>query len=101
MVAPLPSLEPELIPLVTTIVEEIKDRWIEIRRRPDWTPVTIIELLSPINKSGRDFTDYLYKRVSLIARTIHLIELDLLIAGTLPADGTSSPRDLPCAGVAG
>jgi hypothetical protein len=75
------TLEPELIPLVTTIVEELKERWIEIRRRPDWTPVTIIELLSPTNKSGQGHTDYLYKRVSLIARTIHLLELDLLIAG--------------------
>jgi hypothetical protein len=77
----VPTLEPELIPLVTTIVEEVKDRWIEIRRRPDWTPVTIIELRSPPNKSGQGHSDYLYKRVSLIARTIHLLELDLLIAG--------------------
>jgi Protein of unknown function (DUF4058) len=79
--AAVPTLEPELIPLVTTIVEEVKERWIEIRRRPDWAPVTIIELLSPTNKSGQGHTDYLYKRVSLIARTIHLLELDLLIAG--------------------
>jgi hypothetical protein len=77
----VPTLAPELIPLVTTIVEEVKDRWIEIRRRPDGTPVTIIELLSPTNKSGQGHSDYLYKRVSLIARTIHLLELDLLIAG--------------------
>jgi hypothetical protein len=62
-------------------VEEVKERWIEIRRRPDWAPVTIIELLSPTNKSGQGHTDYLYKRVSLITRTIHLLELDLLIAG--------------------
>jgi Protein of unknown function (DUF4058) len=44
-------------------------------------PVTIIELLSPTNKSGQGHTDYLYKRVSLIARTIYLLELDSLIAG--------------------
>jgi hypothetical protein len=77
----VPTLEPELIPLVTTVVEDVKERWIEIRRRPDWAPVTIIELLSPTNKSGQGHTDYLYKRVSLIARPIHLVELDLLIAG--------------------
>ena len=57
------------------------ESWIEIRRRPDWTPVTIIELLSPTNKSGQGHSDYLYKRVSLIARSIHLLELDFLIAG--------------------
>jgi Protein of unknown function (DUF4058) len=77
----LPTLEPEFIPLVTTIVEEVSERWIEIRRRPDWKPVTIIELLSPTNKSGHGHTDYLYKRVSLIARAVHLLELDFLIAG--------------------
>ena len=75
------TLEPEVIPLVTTIIEEVKERWIEIRRRPDRTPVTIIELLSPTNKYGHGYDEYLYKRVSLIARTIHLVELDLLIGG--------------------
>ncbi len=75
------TLEPEVIPLVTTIVEEVKDRWIEIRRRPAWAPVTIIELLSPTNKYGHGYDDYLYKPVSLIARIIHLVELDLLIGG--------------------
>jgi Protein of unknown function (DUF4058) len=79
--AAVPTLEPEFIPLVTTIIEDVKERWIEIRRRPDWKPVTIIELLSPTNKSGQGHTDYLYKRVSLIARSIHLLELDFLIAG--------------------
>ena len=77
----LPTLEPEFIPLVTTIVEEVSERWIEIRRRPDWKPVTIIELLSPTSKSGHGHADYLYKRVSLIARAVHLLELDFLIAG--------------------
>jgi hypothetical protein len=66
---------------VTAIVEEVKERWIEIRRRPDWTQVTVIVLLSPTNKSGQGHTDYLYKRVTLIARAIHLLELDFLIAG--------------------
>ncbi len=78
---PIATLEPEVIPLVTTIVEDVKERWIEIRRRPDWEAVTIIELLSPANKRGYGYDDYLYKRVSLIARTIHLVELDFLIGG--------------------
>jgi hypothetical protein len=82
--AAIATLEPEVIPLVTTIVEEVKERWIEIRRRPDWTPVTIIELLSPTNKQGYGYDDYQYKRVSLIARPIHLVELDFLIGGHHP-----------------
>jgi len=75
------TLEPEVIPLVTTIIEEVKERWIEIRRRPGWAPVTIIELLSPTNQHGHGYDEYLYKRVSLIARSIHLVELDLLFGG--------------------
>jgi len=78
------SLEPEVIPLITRIVEEVKERWIEIRRRPDWTPVTIIELLSPTNKQGHGYDDYQFKRVSLIARPIHLVELDFLTGGHHP-----------------
>jgi hypothetical protein len=81
------TLEPEVIPLITTIVEEVKERWIEIRRRPDWTPVTIIELLSPTNKHGHGYNEYVYKRVSLIARVVHLVELDLLVEGRLPPMG--------------
>src|SRR5262249_35258361 len=49
--------------------------------RPDWAPVTIIELLSPTDKHGHGYDEYLYKRVSLIARSIHLVELDLLLGG--------------------
>ncbi len=79
------TLQPEIIPLVTTIIEEVKERWIEIRRKPDWTPVTVIELLSPTNKHGQGYNDYFYKRVSLIERSIHLVELDFLIEGRGPA----------------
>jgi hypothetical protein len=83
--SPVPSwvatLEPEMIPLVTTVTEESKERWIEIRRAPDWKPVTILELLSPTNKHGHGYEDYLRKRVALIACPIHLVELDLLIGG--------------------
>jgi hypothetical protein len=73
--------------LITTIIEDVKERWIEIRRRPDWAPVTIIELLSPTKKHGHGYDEYLYKRISLIARSIHLVELDLLIGGHRPPMG--------------
>ena len=78
------TLEPEVMRLITTIVEEVKERWIEIRRGPDWTPVTIIELLSPTNKQGHGYDKYQYKRVSLIDRPIHLVELDFLTGGHRP-----------------
>ena len=66
---------------MTTIVEEVKQRWIEIRRKPDWVPVAVLELLSPSNKLGHGYEEYLYKRVSMISRSIHLVEVDLLLGG--------------------
>ena len=89
-----PTLEPHSIELVTTMVEEVKDRWIEIRRKPDWVPVAILELLSPTNKPGHGYEEYLQKRVSLIARSIHLVELDLLLGGRrLPMARPLPPGD--------
>jgi hypothetical protein len=88
------TLEPQSIDLITTMVEEVKDRWIEIRRKPDWVPVAILELLSPTNKSGHGYEEYLQKRVSLIARSIHLIEVDLLLGGRrLPMARPLPPGD--------
>ncbi len=81
------TLKPRVIPMVTTIIEDVKERWIEVRRRPDWAPVTVIEVLSPTNKRGYGFDEYSYKRASLIARSIHLVELDLLIGGRRLAMG--------------
>jgi hypothetical protein len=88
------TLEPESIELMTTIVEEVKERWIEIRRKPDWVPVSILEILSPSNKLGHGHEEYVFKRVSLIARPVHLIELDLLLGGRrLPMAGPLPPGD--------
>jgi hypothetical protein len=75
------TLEPESIELLTTIVEEVKQRWIEIRRKPDWVPVAVLEVLSPSNKFGHGNEEYIYRRVSMIARPIHLVEVDLLLGG--------------------
>lgn len=74
------TLEPVTIPL-PTVETELSDVWIEVRRGAARTPVTIIELLSPTNKSGDGFVEYKLKRRSLIRQKIHLVELDLLLAG--------------------
>ena len=55
---------------------EVSDVWIEVRRRTGRTPVTVIELLSPTNKTGDGFVEYKLKRRSLIRQKIHLVELD-------------------------
>jgi len=74
------TLEPVTIP-PPTVETELSEVWIEVRRGPARTPVTIIELLSPTNKTGDGFVEYKLKRRSLIRQKIHLVELDLLLAG--------------------
>jgi hypothetical protein len=54
--------------------------------------VTVIELLSPINKQG-EYQDFLRKRYQLLKSGVHLVELDLLRDGQrIPA---SSDIDTP------
>jgi hypothetical protein len=62
-------------------VEEVRDLWIEIRRRPDRNLVTAIEILSPTNKSGSGYWEYRAKRRHLIRQRVHLVELDFLVGG--------------------
>ena len=75
---------PVMVRLAKIREEEVRETWIEIRREPDWELVTSIELLSPANKSGRGFAEYLAKREDLIDRPVHLVELDLLVGGRRP-----------------
>jgi Protein of unknown function (DUF4058) len=79
-VAGVLTLEPVTIPL-PSVEMEIRDVWIEIRRGTSRAPVTVIELLSPTNKTGDGFVEYKLKRRSLIRQKIHLVELDLLLGG--------------------
>jgi hypothetical protein len=62
-------------------VEEVRDAWIEIIHRPDRSVVTAIEVLSPTNKDGTGYRDYLTKRGEILSHGAHLVELDLLIGG--------------------
>ena len=75
------ELEPVSIPLRTGVVEEVRESWIEILKLPELSLVTVLEVLSPTNKAGAGRVEYLEKRDSLIARPVHIVELDLLIAG--------------------
>jgi hypothetical protein len=86
-------LEPVKISL-PQIKVEVRDVWIEIRRLPRWTPVTTIEVLSPTNKTGVGFAEYLRKRRATIRQKVHLVELDLLLKGErLPMDRPLPPGD--------
>lgn len=70
-----------------------RQRYLAIRERDSKRIVTIIEVLSPTNKSD-GFAQYLEKRQEVFARPIHLVELDLLRRGRRPPTvETLEPRD--------
>lgn len=62
--------------------EEVKERYLEIRTVPDQQVITVIEILSPTNKTtheGREL--YEKKRLKVLGSLTHLVEIDLLRAG--------------------
>jgi hypothetical protein len=72
-------------------VEVEKHRSLEIRDRHNRRLVTVIELLSPSNKTaGEDRDDYMVKRRQILSAPTHLVEIDLRRGGTRP-----SPPELP------
>ncbi len=72
-------LEPETIPTVR--FDEDRETYLKILHRPDRRVVTILELLSPTNKSGASRRDYLTRRNEILKQEVHLVELDLLASG--------------------
>ncbi len=75
------TLEPITVPLALDDLDEIRERWIEIRRLPDRSLVTVIEILSPANKTGSGRMEYLEKRKQWINQPVNIVEIDLLSGG--------------------
>ena len=75
------TLEPVTVPHKEVATEEVRERWLEVRRSPDWEVITAIELLSPTNKSATGQRKYLEKRIDFLQRSVHLVEIDLLLGG--------------------
>lgn len=62
-----------------------RERSLEIHDRRQRRVVTVLELLSPANKTpGLDYDAYLSKRRSLLAGMTHLVEIDLRRGGVRP-----------------
>ena len=62
--------------------EEITERYLAVRDTVTGEVITVIELLSPTNKLTRDGRrQYARKRLRVLGRATHLIEIDLLRAG--------------------
>jgi hypothetical protein len=55
--------------------------YLEVRDRDSQEVVTVIELLSPANKCGRDRDAFLSKRDRLLMGDVHYVEIDLLRGG--------------------
>jgi hypothetical protein len=72
-------LEPVVVP--NKLVDPIKLRHIEIRSADDDRVVTVVETLSPTNKSGSGRDNYLVKRRELLQQDVNLVELDMLFKG--------------------
>jgi hypothetical protein len=75
-------------------VEVERHTSVEIRDRRNRRVVTVIELLSPSNKTpGSDRDDYLAKRRQVLAGMTHLVEIDLRRGGTRPTPPQLPPCD--------
>lgn len=70
------------VAVTVPIVEEIQERFLEIREVGTGAIVTVIEVLSPKNKQmGEGKEKYDAKRQTVLNSTAHLVEIDLLRAG--------------------
>jgi Protein of unknown function (DUF4058) len=65
-------------------IEEERDVWIEVLRRPGRELVTVIELLSPSNKVGGGLRDYTARRDEFLLQHVHFVEINLLVGGQRP-----------------
>lgn len=88
--SPRPAAVPVTLPLLIE-EQEYREVWIEIRYRPDRSIVTVIEMLSPTNKSGSERGAYLAKRRAILRQNISLVEIDLLAGGKRIAPPGSVP----------
>jgi hypothetical protein len=87
-----PSASPLTLQLPAVEVERHSS--VEIRDRRNRRVITVIELLSPSNKTpGSDRDDYLAKRRQVLAGMTHLVEIDLCRGGVRPTPPQLPPCD--------
>ncbi|MDM8518555.1 DUF4058 family protein [Anaerolineales bacterium HSG6] len=81
-----PLIAANLIPHDIPIVR------VEIRDVEQQRLVTVIEILSPVNKQGEGYKKYLQKRADILQTDTHLLEIDLLRAGKRIPFGSNLPN---------
>lgn len=93
--APKPLAEAGVLEVELPMTEEVGENFLEIREVHTGRLVTILELLSPVNKlndEGRQ--QYLQKRSNILLSQTNLVEVDLLRAGNpMPVVGQPVASD--------
>jgi hypothetical protein len=75
-----PSTQPQTVEV--PVPETVKQGYLEVREVATSEVVTVIEILSPINKrSGEGRKQYEMKRNKILGSSTHLVEIDLLRKG--------------------
>ncbi len=86
------TVAPPAIELVNPFLVEVPLLSVEIRDIAERRLVTVIEILSPVNKRGDGFQEYVEKRTALLRTQTHLLEIDLLRGGRrIPLTGGELP----------
>ena len=70
-----------LVGLAQPIMDDVPVLSIEIRDVAERRLVTLIEILSPVNKRGEGEREYAQRRLELMQTNTHLLEIDLLCQG--------------------
>lgn len=88
------ALDREPVAMRVTLLDDETESYIRVHHHEDNSLIAVLELLSPTNKQGAGREAYLVKRQEVLRDPIHLVELDLLLAGRrLPMDGPLPPAD--------
>ena len=69
------------VQLKTVIPQKVPHYVVEIYDRENDDLVTAVEILSPANKRGKGFEEYVEKRERILQSNVHLVEIDLLRRG--------------------
>jgi hypothetical protein len=80
--APVASVGTAVLEVDVPMADEVEEAFLEVRDVATGRCVTVLELLSPVNKlTGRGRETYLEKRTEVLRTRTSLVEVDLLRAG--------------------
>ena len=72
---------PEPVAVTVPMPDTVRHRYLEIRSLRTSEVITVIEILSPVNKRGVGRQKYENKRLEILESQTHLVEIDLLHEG--------------------